>query len=214
MQVSSVHLNKMSYAHSSCTHCPKESLFASLLLSSFAHFYTLSICPPPHCCLVYVFYKYIYIYIYIAHSCSLLKHPNSLCGGIFTLNTKFDADSLLYSLSNFESDGHTVHMLTQRRLLPPLTSTVKSSLFTHAHSSPLSLAARSHRCHYYRYINNINHGWIFSGQISFYIYIHIFFCLLLPPSFIQTLKPLPSDSCQSFPCIHASVSISFIGLVC
>ena len=29
----------------------------------------------------------------------------------------------------------------------PLTSAVKSSLFTHAHSSPLSLAARLHQCH-------------------------------------------------------------------
>ena len=51
---------------------------------------------------------------------------------------------------------------------PPLTSTVKSSLFTHAHSSPLSLAARLHQCHLNcsRYINN---GWTFSGQTSSYI---------------------------------------------
>ena len=41
---------------------------------------------------------------------------------------------LLYSLSHFECDDHTVHMLTQWRLLPPLKSTVKSSLFTHVHS--------------------------------------------------------------------------------
>ena len=37
-------------------------------------------------------------------------------------------------------------MPTQWHLPPPLTSTVKSSLFTHAHSSPLSLAARLHGC--------------------------------------------------------------------
>ena len=43
--------------------------------------------------------------------------------------------------NHFECDGHTVHMLTQWCLPPPLTSTVKVSLFTHAHSSPLSLAA-------------------------------------------------------------------------
>ena len=55
------------------------------------------------------------------------------------LNAKFDADLLLYLLGHFECDNHTVHMLTQQRLLPPLTSTVKS-LFTHAHSSPLFLA--------------------------------------------------------------------------
>ena len=57
------------------------------------------------------------------------------------LNAKFDADFLLYSLSHFACHGHTVHMLTQRHLPPPLTSTVKSSLFTHVHSNPLSLAA-------------------------------------------------------------------------
>ena len=47
----------------------------------------------------------------------------------------------------------------------PLTSTVKSSLFTHTHSSPLSLAARLHRCctNHSCYINN---GWTFSGQTS------------------------------------------------
>ena len=60
---------------------------------------------------------------------------------------KFDTDSSLYLLSHFECDGHTVHMLTQWFLPPPLTSTVKSSLFTHAYSSPLSLTARLHWCH-------------------------------------------------------------------
>ena len=77
------------------------------------------------------------------HSCSLLSHTNSFHGGMFKLNTKLDADSLLYSISYFECNGHTVHMLTQHHLPPPLTSTVKSS-FTHVHSSPLSLAARLH----------------------------------------------------------------------
>ena len=53
-----------------------------------------------------------------------------------------DTDSLLYLLSHLGFDSHTVHMLTQRRLPPPLTSTVKPSLFAHVHSSSLSLAAR------------------------------------------------------------------------
>ena len=79
-----------------------------------------------------------------AQSCSLLKHPNSFCGGMFKLNAKFDSDSLLYSFSHFECDGHPVHTLTQWRLTPILTSTVKSSLFTHAHSSPFSSPARLH----------------------------------------------------------------------
>ena len=79
------------------------------------------------------------------------------------LNAKFDADSLFCSLSRFECAGRTVHMFTQWHLLPPLTSTVKSSLFTHVHSSTFSLAARFHRCHanHSHYINN---GWTFSEQ--------------------------------------------------
>ena len=48
----------------------------------------------------------------VAPSCSLLNHPNSFYRGLFKLNAKFDADSLLYLLSHFEHYGHTVHMLT------------------------------------------------------------------------------------------------------
>ena len=43
------------------------------------------------------------------------------------------------STCNFECGGHTIHTLIQQHLLPPLTSTVKSSLFMHVHSSPLFL---------------------------------------------------------------------------
>ena len=111
----------------------------------------------------------------VAHSCGLLNHPNNSCGVVFKLNTKFDAELLLYSLSHFECDGHTVHMLTQRDLLPPMTSTVKSSLLTHAYSSPLSLAVRLHQCHanHSRYINN---ALTFSGQTS---YIYNCYCLVM-----------------------------------
>ena len=83
----------------------------------------------------------------VANSCGLLIHPNSFRWGMFKLNAKFDTDSLLYSLSHFKCNGHTIHMLTQWHLLPPLTSPVKLSLFMHACSSPLSLAARLPRCH-------------------------------------------------------------------
>ena len=91
---------------------------------------------------------------------SRLHHLNSFRGGMFKLNTKLDIDSLLYSPSHFECDGHTVHTLTQQHLPPPLTSAVKLSLFTHVHSSPLSLAARLHGCcaNHSHYINN---GWTF-----------------------------------------------------
>ena len=77
----------------------------------------------------------------VAHSCSLLNHSNSFHRGMFKLNIKFDADLLLYLLSHFECDDHTVHMFIQLCLLPPLTITVRLSLFMHAHSSPLSLAS-------------------------------------------------------------------------
>ena len=63
---------------------------------------------------------------------------------MFELNAKFDGELLLYSLSHFGCDSHTAHRPSPRHLPPPLTSTVKSSLFTQAHSSPLSLAARLH----------------------------------------------------------------------
>ena len=107
----------------------------------------------------------------VAHSFSLLKHPSSFHGGVFKLNVKFDPDWLLYSLRHFECNSHTVHMFIQSLLPPPLISTVKSSLFTHVHSSPLSLATSFHWCRANRshYINN---GWIFSGQphvLSLYV---------------------------------------------
>ena len=51
-------------------------------------------------------------------SCGLLN-LNSFHGWMFKLNAKCDADSLLYLLSHFECNGHTVHMLTQWCLLPP-----------------------------------------------------------------------------------------------
>ena len=95
-----------------------------------------------------VFVPHFYLhctYCIIPKSC--LNYLNSFCGAMFKLNTKFDADLWLYLLSHFECDSHTVHMLTQWHLPPPLTSTVKSSLFTQVHSSPLSSAARLHQCH-------------------------------------------------------------------
>ena len=97
---------------------------------------------------------------------SLLNHPNSFCGGMFKLNAKYDEDSFLYSLSHFECDGHTAHMLTQWHLPLPLTSTVKLSLFTHVHPSPLPLAARLHWClaNHSHYINN---ALTFSEQTSY-----------------------------------------------
>ena len=78
---------------------------------------------------------------------SLLNNPNSFCGGKFKLNSKFNADLLFYSPSHLECNGHTVLMLSQWCLWPPLSSIVKSSLFIHVHSSPHSLDARLYQCH-------------------------------------------------------------------
>ena len=94
----------------------------------------------------------------VSHSCGLLNHwIISFCKGMFKLSAKFDADSLLYSLSHFECNGHTVHTFTQWCVTPPMTSTVRLSLFTHVYSSSLFLAARLHRCHinYSRYSKSV-----------------------------------------------------------
>ena len=99
----------------------------------------------------------------VALSCGLLNHQNGFHRAMFKLNAKLDADLLLYPVSHFEFHSHTVHILTQQCLLPPLTSIVKSSLFMHVHSSLLSLAARLHWCR----ANNspyINNGWTVSRQ--------------------------------------------------
>ena len=56
---------------------------------------------------------------------------------MFKLNAKLDADSLLYLLSHFESNNHTVHVLTQRRPPPPLTSEVLIVLACAFQSTPL-----------------------------------------------------------------------------
>ena len=100
----------------------------------------------------------------VAYSCSLLNLYN-FHREMFKLNAKFYTDSLFYLLNHFECDGHTVYMLTHQHLPPPLASTVKSSLFTHSYSRPLSLAARLHPCHSNSscYINN---GWTFYRQTS------------------------------------------------
>ena len=93
---------------------------------------------------------------------SRLNHLKSFHRRMFKPKAKFDADSFAL-LSHFECDSHTVLMLTQWCVPPPLTSTVKPSLFTHAYSSSLFLAARLHQyrtsCSHY-----ISNGWTFSGQ--------------------------------------------------
>ena len=74
---------------------------------------------------------------------------------------------------NVLATQYTCSLNGEHGLPPPLTSTVKSSLFMRVHSSPLSLAARLHWCYANcsRYINN---GWTFSGQASYSCNFNIF----------------------------------------
>ena len=103
----------------------------------------------------------------VAHSCGLLNHPHSFQGGMFKLMAKFDIGSLLYSLmcGCWMRQPHSTHVHSMTPTTS-LTSTVKL-LFTHAHSSPLSLAARLHQCHtnHSLYINN---DWTFPRQSSYF----------------------------------------------
>ena len=127
----------------------------------------------------------------LAHRCGLLNHPNSFSEGMFKLNTRFDADSLLYFFSHFECISHIVHMPTQQRLLPPLTSTVKLSLFTHVQSSPLAVAARFHRCG----ANSsccINNGWTVFRQTSVYQLIMSIWCVVMSDRYVTWLDALNS----------------------
>ena len=103
----------------------------------------------------------------VAHSCGLLNHLNRFFEGMFKLNTNL-MQIRCSTCRHFECDSHIVHVLTQQQLPPPLTSTVKSSLFTHAHSSPLDLATRLHWC-WENHSRQINNGWTFSGQTSSYM---------------------------------------------
>ena len=97
--------------------------------------------------------------------------------------------------SHFECDSYLVYMLTQWHLPPPLTSTVKSSLFIHVHSSPLSLAARLHWCcaNCSCYVNRV--AGLFPGQISYSLISWVSFIFLSSP-------PLPIK-------IHVSVQTIF-----
>ena len=69
----------------------------------------------------------------VAHSCSLLNHLNSFHGGMFNLNAKFDADSLLYSvMPNAVATEYT--WLTQW-CLPPHWPVQGSRHCSHLHIS-------------------------------------------------------------------------------
>ena len=91
-------------------------------------------------------------------------------------------------------------MLTQRSLPLPPTSTVKSSLFTHVHPSPLSLAARLRQFHANR-SHCINNGWTFSRQTLYILIImerelHVYHSMR-DVSFVE----LPLDKARETLCV-------------
>ena len=132
----------------------------------------------------------------VAHSCRLLCHLKSFHEGMFKFNTKSDEDSLLYSLSYFECKSHTVHIHTQRHLPPPLTSAMKSSLFTLVHSSPLSLAARlqcrANRSHY------INNGWTFRVNLVYGFCLCFFFLYIRKDSLRKNFQKIVNQGQQFY----------------
>ena len=93
---------------------------------------------------------------------------------------------------------------------------VKLLLFTHVHSSRLSLAARLHQC-CTNHSCYINHGWIFSGQASYFslkvslilfftyfLFLFKYSCLHFPPS-TPPAPPIPTSHPWSYPSLALSM---------
>ena len=109
------------------------------------------------------------------HSCGHLNHPNRFRGWKFKLSAKFDADFLALLAQSFWMWGPH-----NRVYHPPLTGTVKSSLFTHMHASPPSLAARLHQC-CTNHSNYINNGWTFLDRpCIFFLWFESYFPICMP----------------------------------
>ena len=119
----------------------------------------------------------------VAHSWGLLNHPNSFHRGMFKLNAKFDADSLLYSLSHFECNSHTVHT-SLNGIYCPHWRVQWSRHCSHMHISVLS-AAKFHGCHT-NCSRSMNNVWTFSRQISLYSIYNLSSCLTFPTTVSQT----------------------------
>ena len=91
----------------------------------------------------------------VTHSCGLLNHLNSFLRNVQAWCSIQCRSVVLLTQSFWMRQPHSAH--THLRALPaPLATTVKSSLFVHVHSSPLSLAAKLHRCiaNCFYYIHN------------------------------------------------------------
>ena len=128
-------------------------------------------------------------FLIVVHFQQILDHLWSICATvictaliasspkawiIWIVSTE-EYSSLMQNLIQIHCSTHSVilNVMATQYTCPlngvyhPLTSTVKSPLFRHVHSSPLSLASRLHWCwaNCSLYINN---GWAFSGQTLVY----------------------------------------------
>ena len=135
---------------------------------------------------------------------SLMNHLNSFRRGMFKIISKFDADLLLYLLCHFECNGHPVHLLTQWCLPLPLTSTVKSSLFTHAHFQPLSLAGRLCITVVQTILIILTMAGTFSGHT---LYVRTSICVYVNGTWltISTLWTLGTIACLDSPWVFLSI---------
>ena len=114
----------------------------------------------------------------VAHSCSLQSHPNSLHRRMISLT--WNLMQILCSIGSVTLNvmATSTHAHSGAST-PPLTSAGKWSLFSHAHSSPSSLADRLHLCDTYcSYINNdwthSTHTWYTFFQLTVLISVGFF----------------------------------------
>ena len=108
----------------------------------------------------------------VSHSCGLLNHLVS-SGECSSFTQNLMKICALLAQSFWMWWPHTTYAHSMASTAPP-TSTVKFSLFTHAHSSPTSLAARLYWCcaNHSCYINN---GWTLSRQTSQILLLSLFY---------------------------------------
>ena len=100
----------------------------------------------------------------VARSCGLLNHcigSVEECSSLTQNLVQIRGSTQLSHILNVTATQDTCSLSCIYHLHWP----VKSSLFMHAHSSPLSLAPTLHWCHANR-SHYINGGWTFSGQTS------------------------------------------------
>ena len=109
---------------------------------------------------------------------SVLNHLNSFGRVMFKFNRKFDAD-FCCTQSSWMWWPPSTHAHSTASIAP-LTSTVKSSLFTHVYSSSLSLAARVHWCHASHFVTLTMAG-LFPDRtcISIYPYVYAYVVLFV-----------------------------------